>query len=226
MAIAIITLIKKLLKIKIMKSKYLYIFDNGHGGLINGVYQTAGKRSPKFDDGTILYEGVNNRDNVRRILNHLAKIGIEAKDIVNSNEDIPLSKRVKDANEIVKTKKCVYISIHSDAMGDGTAWQPASGISVYTSKGQTKSDIFASLVIDALEEQFGNTVKWRKDETDKDEDKEENFYVLKETVMPAVLLELGFHTNKEEAKKMLTEEWKNKVVASVITAIQRWERMS
>lgn len=206
-------------------SKYLYLFDAGHGGLENGVYQTSGKRSPKFDDGTILYEGVNNRDNVRRIMNQLAQISIEAKDIVNSTADIPLSKRVKDANELHKTRKCVYISIHSDAAGDGNVWNPASGISVYTSPGQTKSDIFAALAIDELEIQFGNTVKWRKDTTDSDEDKEENFYVLKETSMPAVLLELGFHTNKEEAKRMLTDEWKNKVVAAVVTSIQKWERM-
>lgn len=206
-------------------SKYLYLFDPGHSGLVNGVYQTPGKRSPKFDDGTILYEGVNNRDNSRRILNQLHAISIEAKDIVNSNEDVPLSKRVKDANELAKTRKCVYISIHSDAAGDGVQWHPASGISVYTSPGQTKSDIFASLIIDELETQFGNTVKWRKDTTDADEDKEENFYVLKETSMPAVLLELGFHTNKDESKRMLTDEWKNKLVASVVTAIQKWERM-
>lgn len=203
--------------------KHLYLLDAGHGGLINGVYQTAGKRSPKFDDGTVLYEGVNNRDNAKRIIALLTQHGFECKDIVNSDADISLSKRVKDANEIHKTKKCVYISIHSDAMGDGTTWQPASGISVYTSKGQTKSDIFASLVIDALEEQFCNTVKWRKDETDKDEDKEENFYVLKETSMPAVLLELGFHTNKEEAKKMLTEDWKNKVCNAILNAVKKWE---
>lgn len=207
-------------------SKYLFIFDYGHGGLIGGVYQTAGKRSPKFDDGSVLYEGVNNRDNAKRIMALLTQHGFECKDIVNSNEDISLSKRVKDANEIYKTRKCVYISIHSDAMGDGTTWQPASGISVYTSKGQTKSDIFASLTIDALEEQFGNTVKWRKDETDKDEDKEENFYVLKETNMPAVLLELGFHTSKEEAKKMLTDDWKNKVCNSILNAVKKWEAMN
>lgn len=205
-------------------SKYLYILDAGHGGLINNTYQTSGKRSPKFDDGSVLYEGVNNRDNVKRILAALVQNGIECKDIVNSHQDIPLSKRVKDANTIGKTKKCVYISIHSDAMGDGTTWQPASGISVYTSQGQTQSDLFASFVIDALEVQFGNSVKWRKDETDKDEDKEENFYVLKETSMPAVLLELGFHTNKEEAKKMLTDEWKNKIVNAVVAAIKKWEQ--
>ena len=41
-------------------SKYLYIFDPGHGGLVDGKYQTAGKRSPKFADGKVLFEGVNN----------------------------------------------------------------------------------------------------------------------------------------------------------------------
>lgn len=206
-------------------SKYLYLFDPGHSGLVSGVYQTPGKRSPKFDDGTILYEGVNNRDNVRRIMNQLCAMGIECMDIVNSQVDVPLPLRVKDANELAKTRKCIYISVHSDAMGNGNTWQPASGISVYTSPGQTKSDIFAALVIDELEAQFGNTVKWRKDNTDGDEDKEENFYVLRETTMPAVLLELGFHTNKEESKRMLTDEWKNKVVAAVVTSIQKWERM-
>ena len=28
-----------------LDSKNLYIFDNGHGGIIDGVYQTPGKRS-------------------------------------------------------------------------------------------------------------------------------------------------------------------------------------
>ncbi len=206
-------------------SKYLYLFDAGHGGLINGSYQTAGKRSPKFDDGTILYEGVNNRDNVRRIMNQLTQMGIECKDIVNSHADIRLSDRVQIANELNKTRKCIYISVHSDGAGDGILWHEASGISVYTSPGQTKSDIIAALVIDALADNFGNTVKWRKDISDNDEDKEENFYVLKETVMPSILLELGFHTNKNEAKRMLTDEWKNKVVSSIVTSIQKWERM-
>lgn len=206
-------------------NKYLYILDNGHGGLINNVYQTAGKRSPKFDDGSVLYEGVNNRDNVKRIMEALKKLGIPCIDIVNSNKDISLAKRVEDANKLAVTRKCIYISIHSDATGDGINWHPASGISVYTSKGQTKSDIFASIVIDELEDQFGNTVKWRKDTTDKDEDKEENFYVLANTTMPAILIEGGFHTNKEEAKRMLTEEWKNSFVEAVVNSIQKWEKI-
>jgi hypothetical protein len=35
--------------------------DAGHGGLKNGVYQTAGKRSNHPVDGEVFYEGVNNR---------------------------------------------------------------------------------------------------------------------------------------------------------------------
>jgi len=79
------------------------------------------------------------------------------------------------------------------------------------------------LVIDELQDNFGNTVKWRTDNTDKDEDKEENFYVLKNTNCPAILCELGFHTNKEECLKMLTTEWKNKVVLSIVYAIKKFE---
>lgn len=210
-----------------MKSKFLYLLDAGHGGIIDGVYQTQGKRSPLFDDKkTILYEGVNNRDNATRMMALLIQNGFECKDIVNSNQDIPLAKRVQIANDLNKTRKCVYISIHSDAQGDGTTWQPASGISVYTSPGQTKSDIFASLSIDALEEQFVNSVKWRKDEADKDEDKEENFYVLRETAMPAILMELGFHTNKEEAQRMLTNEWKDKLCKAILNTVKKWEAMN
>ena len=51
----------------------IVILDNGHGGIhpTTNQYVTAGKRSPKFDDGSVLYEGVNNRDNVVRIIDGL-----------------------------------------------------------------------------------------------------------------------------------------------------------
>jgi len=208
-----------------MRSKFLYILDPGHGGLIDGKYVTPGKRSPAFEDGSVLYEGVNNRDNVTRIMNALHKAGIDCVDIVNSNVDISLSDRCNRANALMKDRKCIYISIHSDAAGN-TGWNDASGISVWTSPGQTKSDIFASIWIDELEAQFGETVKWRKDKRDGDEDQEAKFAVLVGTNMPSILGELGFHTNKEQARRMQTDEWKNKVVASLVSAIQKWEAMN
>jgi hypothetical protein len=49
-------------------SNYLWILDNGHGGMIDGVYQTPGKRSPVWPDGTQLFEGEFNRAIVKRLL--------------------------------------------------------------------------------------------------------------------------------------------------------------
>jgi N-acetylmuramoyl-L-alanine amidase len=206
-------------------SKYLYIFDPGHGGLVDGKYQTAGKRSPKFSDGRVLFEGVNNRDNVQRIMKSFRENGLECVDVVNSEYDVSLIERVKKANKLSKERKCVYISIHSDANGDGVKWDQASGMSVYTSKGQTKSDIFASIVIDSLQENFLSTIKWRTDKTDGDEDKEDNFYVLKNTDCPAILCELGFHTNEDETKRMMTLDYKNKIVDAMVASAIKFDKL-
>lgn len=211
---------------KPMKSNYLYLLDPGHGGIVDGEYVTPGKRSPKFDDGSVLYEGVNNRDNVKRILKGLKEAGIECIDIVDSNKDISLKERVKRANKFHAKRKCIYISIHSNGAGDGINWYNASGISVHTSIGQTESDKFGTEVINNLEKQFQNEVKWRQDtRSDGDKDKENNFYVLRKTTCPAILCELGFHTDKEEAKNILTEEWKNKVVKAIVDSVLAWEKI-
>ena len=206
-------------------SKYLYIFDPGHGGLVDGKYQTAGKRSHKFSDGRVLFEGVNNRDNVIRIMKAFKENGLDCVDIVNSEYDVSLVERVKKANKLSKERKCIYISIHSDANGDGVKWDQASGMSVFTSEGQTKSDIFASIVIDSLQENFLSTIKWRTNKTDGDEDQEENFYVLKNTDCPAILCELGFHTNEAETKRMMTLDYKNKIVDAMVASAIKWEKL-
>lgn len=204
-------------------SKFTYLFDPGHGGIVGGKYVTPGKRSPVFDNGTVLYEGVNNRELVKMLLAHCRTKGIDCQDIVNSNDDVSLQVRVSRANAANKTKPCVYISIHSDAAGDGKAWNPASGISVYTSKGQTKSDTLAQFAIMRFQEFFKNSVKYRTDNSDGDADKEENFYVLANTDCPAILCEIGFHTNEEEAERMLTFEWRSNAVLAIVAAIEDFE---
>ena len=51
-------------------SNFIWLLDSGHGGLDpdTGEYVTPGKRSPVWDDGTQYFEGVGNRDIVKRIL--------------------------------------------------------------------------------------------------------------------------------------------------------------
>jgi N-acetylmuramoyl-L-alanine amidase len=210
------------LKIKtttINMTKKLYLFDPGHGGMVAGQYVTPGKRSPKFKDGSVLYEGVNNRENVKRCLALCEKKGIRAIDIVSSEEDISLGVRCARANAQYAKRKCAYISVHSDAIGDGKTWQPATGISVWTSPGQTDSDVLAEIVINELQKKFGSTVTWRKDNKDGDQDKEAHFQVLTGTHCPAILIEAGFHTNEAEAARMLTDDWRTKLSEAITDAI-------
>ena len=195
-------------------SKYLWLLDPGHGGLLKGVYQTPGKRSPVWEDGSQYFEGVGNRIISDKIFQMCKEEGIDAMDIVSSNRDVSLSERVVRANALNKDRDCIYVSIHSD----GFTKESANGYSVYTSKGQTQSDDIASIFIDNMQRAFPYH-KLRKDTRDGDEDKEANFYVLKRTNCPAILIENFFMTNEEECKLLMSEAGSNKIALTHFNSI-------
>ncbi|WP_283392925.1 hypothetical protein [Photobacterium phosphoreum] len=81
--------------------KPFILLDPGHGGVINGNYQTPGKRSPLWSDGSQLFEGEFNRAITQGISQALTLCGIENKIIVPELEDISLQTRVRRANHLV-----------------------------------------------------------------------------------------------------------------------------
>lgn len=174
------------------------LLENGHGGIINGVYQTAGKRSPKWSDGRQLFEGDFNRKVVNSIANLCLVENIPFTILVPELEDISLAERVKRANEIYKEKKdSILISVHANA-GGGT------GFEMFTTKGETKSDAIAEVLIN----EFGKTIpelKLRKDTSDGDLDKEAQFYILRKTHCPAVLVECAFMDTYEPDCRLLLD---------------------
>ncbi|MGG4342054.1 N-acetylmuramoyl-L-alanine amidase family protein [Paenibacillus lautus] len=52
--------------------------------------------------------------------------------------------------------------------------------------------------------------------------KHEDFFVLKDTNMPAVLLEVGYLTNPQEEEDMLTEEVQTKMASSILDGIKEY----
>lgn len=200
----------------------LFLIDAGHGGLhpMTNEYVTPGKRSPNG----LFYEGVNNRINTRLIVDDLKAKGLKAELLFDTWRDIPLSKRVQKVNEIAKEKDVVLISIHSDAASND--WSSAKGISVYTSKGHTKSDDYATIMYNELERNMSGMTNMRPDRySDGDPDKESQFYILRKTNCPAMLLELGFHTNREEVQLMQTVEWRLSIVKSVTDACKEINKL-
>lgn len=202
-----------------MKTLHVLI-DAGHGGIVNGNYVTPGKRSPKWTDLPQLFEGVQNREIAALLKSKLTAANIRFTDVVDSQNDISLKARVAKANSIyAKDKSAIYVSIHADAAGNGNEDYPATGISVFTSPGQTKSDILAQEVFKALDAKLGNSTKKRTDSTDGDSDKEAHFYVLTATTCPSILAELGFMTNRKECELMQAVKWKEDCAQSIFEGI-------
>ncbi len=172
----------------------IVLLDNGHGGLINSQYQTKGKRSPIWDDGSQLFEGEFNRAIVNGIIQELTKLNISYVNIAPEYWDVRLETRVKRANQYA-TKKCFYLSIHANAGG-------GKGSEIFTSPGDTKSDKIATIFGHSYKKEFPSKLL-RTDFTDGDLDKERRFYVLTKTKMPAILTESFFMDNEEECKTLL-----------------------
>ena len=161
------------------------LLDAGHGGMINGEYQTSGKRSPVWEDGSVLYEGEFNRGIKYRLKEKLLEAGIPYVDVNPGDTDISLSDRCKNANEYGNS---LYVSIHANA-GGGT------GCEVFTSENcSSKSTQMAEFVEEEYKKRF--VERWRGI-------KKKDFYVVKNTKMPAVLVECFFMDTEPECKGYL-----------------------
>lgn len=196
----------------------LWLLDPGHGGIINGIYQTSGKRSPVWQDGltiSVLYEGEFTRDIVKRLAVLLLWAGIEHRIIVKEEHDISLSERVSRAK--AWNSNSVYVSVHANA-GSGRGYE------VYTSPGQTASDEIATVFLDTFAQVFPEA-RPRLDISDGDPDKEAKFYVLVKTPMPAILTECFFMDTEEECKKyLMTSEGRNLIALAHYQAIAQIEK--
>ena len=187
------------------------LIDNGHG------LNTPGKRSP---DGTFL-EATYNREIATRIVAELQNKGYDAELLVPEDEDISLNERVRRTNEhcqIHGKSNAILISIHVNAAGDGTQWHTATGWSCYTCKGQTQSDTLANCLYEAAIKNFPGR-RIRTDYSDKDPDWEENFYLLRKTLCPAVLTENFFMDSHSDLEYLQSRAGKQAIIDTHVEGI-------
>jgi len=182
----------------------LFLLDNGHG------VNTPGKRSPKWKDGSQLFEFEFNRDIVKRIAKGLDSLAIPHKILVPEEIDISLGERVRRANAI---KNSILISVHANA-GGGT------GFEIFTSPGKTQSDSIATVFCQECEKAFPE-FKMRFDKSDGDPDKEADFYVLTKTKGPAILTENLFMDNETDCRFLMSEQGRQRIADYHIRAIKR-----
>lgn len=189
----------------------LILIDNGHG------IETPGKRSP---DGKLL-EYQYNRIIAVAVLEHLAMRGVRAELVVPEETDINLEERCRRINEaclLFGTRNTTLVSIHVNAAGNGRGWMSARGWCAYTCPGKTLADPFADCLYAAAEQMLPGH-KIRKDYSDGDPDFESPFYILRNTLCPAVLTENLFMDNQQDCKFLLSAVGKKAIVGLHVKAI-------
>ena len=185
---------------------------------------TPGKRSP---DGKFR-EYAYSRKVCKAIQEELLSRGVDCV-IDYEDDDMPglsssqeLVKRVQIVNEMAKKTDCLYVSIHVNASAKN-GWDKATGFSIYTSPGETKSDTLATDIFDEATKLLKPAGKsLRKDTSDGDPDFEENFYVLRKTICPAVLTENFFQNSKSDVEWLESEEGFEVIVSYHVNGILKY----
>lgn len=207
----------------------MVLIDRGHGGIIDGKYVTKGKRSPKWGDPeaeeksmvNILYEGVSTRLVSEELQRMLKKDGIRFEIVNPGQKDMGLAERVQFANSMAKKhgpQETLFISIHHDAF----KLNQGEGYSVFTTPGETLSDVYAEAYMEEMALVFPDR-KARIDDSDGDMDKEKNFYVIRETICPAILTENFFMTHEKECKEILMDKiGRRKIALAHFNMIKRF----
>lgn len=177
----------------------ILLIDAGHGP------DTPGKRSP---DG-VLREYTFNSAVANLTKHHLTAAGITVLFAHDKIRDVPLTERTTYAN---RQQVAAFISIHANAYGN--TWNTAQGIEtyVYPTAG-TQTQLLANLLHTSL-----LTASNRKDRGIK----KANFAVLRETTMPAVLLECGFMTNREEVQLLLNKNYQQQCANAITFGVLTW----
>lgn len=189
--------------------KLVIILDPAHGEDVKG------KCSP---DGTHK-EYLWSREICKKLKYRLILEDFRVKYTNTSQKEIGLSKRKEIANNI-KSYPGEYkflVSLHNNAAGDGTQWLNAKGFEIYTSKGQTLSDKFATVIFNNLKKDFPG-ISARADYVDNDPDKESNFTVLMGNYY-AVLIEWLFQDNKEEVLLLNNNTINSRLVDSLVNSL-------
>lgn len=173
--------------------------DPGHGTT------TGGKRAP--DESLMEWEF--NRSVAYKLKDILEAAGIECDMTVSYDDktDPSLANRVAIAN--ADDDVDLFVSIHANAYTDD--WTTANGWEVYSYKTGGVSELAAKYVEKATMA-AQSVIRDRGAKT-------ANFYVIKNTEMPAILIEHGFYTNKSEVEYLKSDSFRNMLAQADATGI-------
>lgn len=182
--------------IPINNGKKIVVIDPGHGGSDPGTISFTEQPEKHFT----LALGLK----VQALLQQ--EDGIEV--IMTRETDIypTRSDRAKLANDL---KADVFVSIHGNSV---TAAPQVSGTETYYYQSESSKEL-ANIIHKNLIEALGFKDRGVKNG---------NYQVIREATMPAVLLEVGFLSNKSEEEAMMSETNQHKAAQAIVDGIKEY----
>jgi len=174
--------------------KKLVVLDAGHGARDSGAVGVTGKYEKTFNLAVVLKAAA--------LLRKEANIDV----VLTRSDDtfLELKERAAIANNL---KADLFVSVHANSGGSSSV----SGTETYYQRESSKA--LASVMHKYLVKATGLSNRGVR---------YGNFHVIRETKMPAVLLEVGYLSNKGDEALLFTETLQNKVAASMVSGIKEY----
>lgn len=164
----------------------MIVIDPGHGG----------------SDSGAVGSGLQEKDITLSLSKKIGKIlelhGLEVFYTRTTDKFVSLADRAKIARD---KKAKVFVSVHVNSAANTAA----TGLEVWTSKGQDQGDVLATHIGQQLQKDFPS-IAFRTDYSDGDLDKEANFAVLLNKGIPSCLVEYLFIVNPRDAQILKTKQ--------------------
>ncbi len=187
----------------------IVIIDAGHGGV---------------DGGAVSDDGINEKDinlqislklnDILTIMGYDTKmvrttdVSIHNSDSVTirqqKNSDLKNRKSLMDA-----TENCIYISIHQNKFSDEKIWGAQTFYSPNDNKSKVLSEFIQTEIVKQIQPSNKRVVK--KSGT--------NIYILYNATKPAVMVECGFMSNKNELSQLIDENYQSQMAFSIMSGI-------
>ena len=182
--------------------KRVVVIDAGHGGLDIGTKENKPYLEEKRAALTTAMLAKQ----------YLDQLGYKVILTRSTDAFIPLSKRVDTAN---KSNSTLFVSLHYNSSPN----KKAHGIEIFfcpTKNGKQRASSSKKLASKILDNVITRT-KARSRGV-----KQASFYVIRETKMPAVLLEGGFISNDQERSKLKNRQYLEKIAKGVADGVDRY----
>ncbi|SHK63530.1 N-acetylmuramoyl-L-alanine amidase family protein [Tepidibacter formicigenes] len=187
------------------------VIDPGHGGIDPGTsYNKLLEKDINLDVSLRIKKVLENKiTNV--IMTREGDVSLENKSTLNSSrykKDLHARKNIIDKN-----KADLFISIHTNSNPDYIADR---GVMIFYYKNSSKSKYLAKKLAKSIDE---NVYKKFLKSNIKTRVLPQNFYVLRETTSPGVLIEIGFITNSYDRKLLKSKEYKKQIAMAIRNGI-------